>query len=261
MEPPGGFSMTDTKSVSGGRPVSSLTLVQADQDTIVGEGSIEKPLRVNAAQSGIAVDDDGVPVAGGPFTTIDVTGAGASASDSGGRVVQIDVPGVIYQNQGVDVPGGPHDTVNYTGDGVTASDAGGGVLDVNVPGSGTAAAVLTWGFGTLGSAPAFAQGGWTSGDPSTTNNLDAPVPFSGTARNLYARHNTADGSSSPITYTLMVNGVASALAVSVPTGAVGQASNTTDLVSINAGDVVAMRITSLVNGTYLARISCELVPS
>ena len=250
--------MTDTKSVAGSRPVSSLTLVQADQDTIVGEGSIEKPLRVNAAQSGIAVEDDGVLVAGGPFTTIDVTGDGATASDSGDRVVQIHVPGITYQDEDVDVPGAPHIVVNYTGDGVTATDAGGGVLEVNIPGASSgSAAVLTWGFGTLGTAPAFAQGGWTDGDPSTVSNLDAPVPFSGTARNLYARHNTADGSGSPITYTLLVNGVASALAVSVPTGAIGQASNTTDLVAINAGDIVAMRITSLVNGTYLARISCQ----
>lgn len=251
--------MTDIKTVAGSRPVSSLTLVQADQDTIVGEGSIEKPLRVNASQSGIAVEDDGVPVTGGPFTTIDVTGDGATASDAGGRVVQIDVPGTTYQDDGVDVPGGPHTVVNCT-DGLVATDAGGGVVELSVPSSGTAAAILTWGFGTLGSAPAFCQGGWTNGDPSTTSNLDAPIPFSGTARNLYARHNLAGGPGSPLTYTLMVNGVASALAVSVPSDAIGQAANTTDSVVINAGDFVAMRITSLVNGTYLARISCEIVP-
>jgi len=42
--------------------------------------------------SGIAAQDEGAPIAGGPFTTINVTGEGAEASDGGGGVLKIDVP-------------------------------------------------------------------------------------------------------------------------------------------------------------------------
>ncbi len=293
--------MADTKLISGGVPHSAEYLVTADQVTIVGDGTTEDPLRVSAEGSGIAVQQDGSAIGPGPFSTVDFvgggvlatdagggvaqvsvpgvtiedagsplagaphatinfTGAGVAATDAGGGVAQVDVPGVTIEDSGSPVSGAPHTTINFTGAGVTATDAGGGVVNVDVPGSGSGSrAVMVWGFGTLGSVPAFLEGGGTNNDPSTTSPLNTPAPFAGTARNLYAYHNIAGGlSSSPLTYTLMVNGVASALAVSVPGDAQGPASNTTDTVAIGAGDLLSMRVTSLLNGTYLARVTCEI---
>jgi len=53
--------MTEVRTIAGGPPVPSLTLVQADQQTIVGDGSHEHPLHAGASGG---VVTDGVTILG-----------------------------------------------------------------------------------------------------------------------------------------------------------------------------------------------------
>jgi len=68
------------------------------------------------------------------------------------------------------------------------------------------------------------------------------VPRNGTFRNIRARHNIAGAAATNITYTLMVNGVATALAVALAANAV-DASNLASSVVVSAGDLVVIRVT------------------
>lgn len=84
----------------------------------------------------VDVEDAGTPL--GSFDTINVTGAGATASNAGGGVAEINVPGggsgIDAEDEGT--PLGNFTTINFVGAGVTATNAGGGTLDVGVPGGG-----------------------------------------------------------------------------------------------------------------------------
>jgi hypothetical protein len=79
---------------------------------------------------------------------------------------------------------------------------------------------------------------------------------------MFARHNLAAGSGPVATYTLLVNGVPTALAVSVPTAAIGQASNLVDTVTVAAGDDLSLTVDSQSAGPNLvhARISVQFGP-
>lgn len=83
------------------------------------------------------------------------------------------------------------------------------------------------------------------GFDSTAVNADDPkgvvVPFAGVIDRLYARHNTAAGNGNVVAYTLRVNGVATALTVSLATGAIGQASDLVNTVTVAQGDFIEMR--------------------
>jgi hypothetical protein len=79
---------------------------------------------------------------------------------------------------------------------------------------------------------------------------------------MFGQHNIAGGSGPVATYTLLVNGVATALAVSVPTGAVGQASNLVDTVVVAQGDLLSLTVDSASFGPNLvgAKISVQFGP-
>lgn len=81
-----------------------------------------------------------------------------------------------------------------------------------------------------------AAAGWST----TEANLQVVVPTSGTLSNLYARLSTAPGASKSYAFTIMVNGVASSLVTTV-SGAVATGSNTTDSVSVSAGDTLTIQ--------------------
>jgi len=199
--------MTDHQRLTGKRPVSATTLVEADQITIRGDGSHEDPLHAILPRSHpgtLIIEDDGVPISGAPHTVIDFTGPGVRARDAGSGVVAVDVPGA------------------------------GGAVPV----------VLLWGLGIFTDTPAFVQPGGASVSTDSIDRFGFPVPFACTLRNLFARHNLAGGSGPAVTYTLFVDGIATALSVSIPTGAVGQASNLVDTVAVAEGGVVSLRLDS-----------------
>jgi hypothetical protein len=72
--------------------------------------------------------------------------------------------------------------------------------------------------------------------------MELPAPRSGTLRNLFVRHNVSGGNGNNVTYTVTVNGVATAITVMLATGAVGQASDTTHTLAISAGDRIGLMV-------------------
>jgi hypothetical protein len=257
----GDLDMADTKVVSGGVPHAAEYQVTADQVTILGNGTTEDPLR-SSGSSGIEIADEGIVLPGGPFDQLDFVGL-VTATDAGDGVAQITVPrGISLSDDGVPVPDNPHNVLDFVGDGVTVTNIGGGVAQIEIPGgSSSGGTMLTWGYGILTTSPAIAFGGCTDLAPTTVHNVDIPVPFAGTVSDLYGRHDSADGSGSVVTYTVQKNGVNTALAVSVPTGAIGQAANLVDSFTVVAGDRLSLQISSLLSGTFLGRISAKVTPS
>lgn len=77
---------------------------------------------------------------------------------------------------------------------------------------------------------------------ATTVEIRHTIPFDCTLQNLYVYHNVTGAGAQTITYTVMKNGVATALAA---TGAPGSASvsDTANTVSFSAGDEVSIRVT------------------
>ncbi len=82
----------------------------------------------------------------------------------------------------------------------------------------------------------------------------------GTMKNMRVRHNAAAGNGNNVVYTLVVNGVASTLTVTLATNAVGNGSDTTHSVSIAAGDrieVTAAKAATIGSGTQVVMLSIE----
>jgi hypothetical protein len=196
---------------------------------------------------GLVIRVDGAQLPGAPHAVLDFVGGGVVVEDTGGGVARVSVPGVTIRDEGGALLGTPHQVVDFVGDGIAAVDAGGGVARVEVDAPEAAPigdAVLTWGLGIWTTTPAFLQSGGTDADPSALDNFSIVVPRDGVLRGLYARHNAAGGSGPVATYTVEVNGVPTELAVSVPTGVVGQAGNLTAQVRLQAGDRVSLTVTS-----------------
>lgn len=86
-----------------------------------------------AASGAVAASDEGIPVAGGPFSNFNFIGPGVTAIDGGGGTVDVAISSDLYVlENGVLVLGGPFSIVNFIGGGVTAIDAGGGQIDVTI---------------------------------------------------------------------------------------------------------------------------------
>jgi hypothetical protein len=68
-----------------------------------------------------------------------------------------------------------------------------------------------------------------------------PLPRAGTLRRLFVRHNAAGGNGNAVVYTVLVNGIATALTVTLATGAVGQVSDLINAVAGAQGDRVSLR--------------------
>ena len=99
---------------------------------------------------------------------------------------------------------------------------------------------------------------WAPGLLAPTTPIQFEITRAAVLRNMYVRHNNPGGSGAIITYTLRVNGVATALSVSLAsTSATG-----TDLVStvaVSAGDTVDIEVTKSANAGGGARIvMCEM---
>lgn len=105
-----------------------------------------------------------------------------------------------------------------------------------------AGAVLFWGVDNVGAAAStrFLPPGRANGIATTTDVYQEAMPRAGTLRNLFARHNSAGGAGPAVTYTVRVNGVATAIAVALATGAVGQAGNLVNTVAVAQGDRVSV---------------------
>lgn len=172
---------------------------------------------------------------------------------------------IIVEDEGGPLPGTPHTVLNFVGAGVTASDAGGGVAQISIPGSsGLGGAVLTWGNETIASAAdaRYLSPGHDMGTASLVNDAQIPAPRAGTLRNLFARHNSAAGNGNAVVYTVFVNGVATALTVSLATGAVGQASDLVNTIAVVQGARISLQASKAVpigGGNIDVQVSVEVV--
>lgn len=153
---------------------------------------------------------------------------------------------VEVEDEGVLVSARP--TINFVGAGVSVVDDGGGDRAVvTIPGaSSDGSAVLGFGGGSIGS-PADTRFldpwyGDNNGVAMTTL-IEMPAPRAGTLQNLFVRHNAGPGNANLVAYTVLVNGVATAITASLAANAVAQASDLVNSVAIVQGDRIALRAT------------------
>jgi hypothetical protein len=89
---------------------------------------------------------------------------------------------------------------------------------------------------------------------STSNQYAIRVTRAGTLRNLYVMQNNPGTGTATITYTVVVAGVDSALTVGIlPTATTAQ--NTTDSVSVSAGDQIVIKLTKSANVGAVSQIT------
>jgi len=110
---------------------------------------------------------------------------------------------------------------------------------------------LFWGNADVGAAveDRFLSPGHEFALASLTDVMQIPVSGTGSLKNLYVRHNSAGGDGDSVVYTVMVNGVATAITVTLATGAIGQASDLVNTVAVVAGNRVSLRANKAVDIT------------
>jgi len=191
---------------------------------------------------------DNVIIDGLTWPSADGTVGQAIITDSFG-VLSFGNPtaGLAVQEEGVTFETAPT-TLNFIGAGVTAATGGAGIVNVTIPGGGVGAtAVLTWGNNSVANSTAdrVLDPGYenrTAPLAASTSIIDVRVPRAGTLRNLYVEHNDPGGTGATITYTVFVNGGATALTVGLASTA-AQAADTVNTVVVAAGDTVRVVVT------------------
>lgn len=167
----------------------------------------------------------------------------------------------VIKDEGVALPG-TFTSLNFTGAGVTATDAGGGQANITIPGAAAIGSLIEWGANNINSTAdtRVMPPGFIDGLLNTNTPRGFVSPRAGTMRNLFARHNIAIGNGNPVVYTLRVNGVLTALTVSLVTGAVGSAGDTTHSVAIAQGDLIEMvcsKAAVIGNGTLDTMVAAQ----
>jgi hypothetical protein len=126
-------------------------------------------------------------------------------------------------------------------------------------------AILQWGNNSVGSSTAtrVLDPGYenrTAPLAAGTAFIDLRVPRAGTLRNLYIYHNNPGGTGAVITYTIFVNGIATAISAGLAsTGTV--AADTVNSVVVAAGDRVRVQVTKVASaggGSRRPEVSLEV---
>lgn len=206
---------------------------------------------------GFNAQQGGVPIPNNPHQTLNVTG-GATIVDAGAGVATL-TGGVIVQDEGIPIPFTPQSTLNFVGNGVTATDAPGSIATVAVSRN----AALFFGAIDIGAAAdsQFLRPGFGA-TSSPTDDFQMPIPFVGASsvRCLFVRHNLANGNGENVVYTVFVNGVATALTVTLRAGVVGQVSDMVNSVAVVQGDRVSVQATKpLAIGAGTMSVTVSLV--
>lgn len=192
-----------------------------------------------AAQSGA------VPASGGGSTNyLRADGTWAAPPGTGvtsvGAAAPITTTGGLTPTIGVDdFTAGARGTVPASGGGTSNFLR----ADVTWAAPPDGCGVYTWGAASVQSTTAtrYLVPGFSTGT-APTSPVVMSVPFAGVVRNLFVRHQTPAGNGNAIVYTVRINGVASALAVSLAsTSASG--SDTVDSPAVVAGDYVDIIVT------------------
>ncbi len=98
------------------------------------------------------------------------------------------------------------------------------------------------------------------GTAQTNNDRQIPMPRAGTLQNLFIEHNTPAGNGGSVFYTVLVNGVATAITTSLASTA-ASASDISNTVAVVAGDLVSIevsKISSIGSGNLQAFCTLEL---
>jgi hypothetical protein len=156
---------------------------------------------------------------------------------------------------------------DHTHAGVASLTAGTGISVSAATGAVTVAATngapLAWGDDNVSATTTtrYLTPGRNKGTATiTAGENEWPMPRAGTARNLFVRHNSAVGNGASVVYTLFVNGAATALTVTLASGAVGQASDLANTVAVAQGDrleLVATKAAAIGNGALNVQASVE----
>lgn len=123
--------------------------------------------------------------------------------------------------------------------------------------------VLGFGDGNIGSAPGTRfLGPWFGGanEVSSTTIIEVVMPRGGIVRRFFVRHNDTVGNGNSVVYTVMKNGVATAITATLATGAIGQASDLVNSFTVVQGDRLACRAVkaaAIGNGAVQAVTSME----
>ncbi len=98
-----------------------------------------------------------------------------------------------------------------------------------------------------------------NGRPETSATLvQAVMPVKGTIRHLYVNV-MANGSTTDCTLTLMINGVDTALSVTMSALVSGVFFDLTHSVSVNAGDLICFHANQSTTNNTIGTITCELL--
>jgi hypothetical protein len=222
-------------------------------------------------------------------TKLNFLGAGVTAADAGGGQINVTIPGagtatITVLDEGSALTPDKN-KLNFVGPGFTATTDGGDPSQANVT-VATAAPVAVGDANAEGTAnslarsnhvhnamyPALLMGNASVAATTTTRYLTpgfdgvtAPttpvqfrVPKAGTLRRLRVRHNTGAGNGLAIVYTVRVNGVASALTVSMASTA-ADGSDLVNTVAVAAGDLIDIEVTKAASvGTSPADVMASL---
>jgi hypothetical protein len=125
-------------------------------------------------------------------------------------------------------------------------------------------AILTFGADGIGGAAdaRYLPAGHDMGVASLINSLQVPLPRAGELRNLAVSHNSNGGNGANVTYTVVVNGVLTALTATLATGAIGVAFDLINTVAVAQGDLVtvqAAKAAPIGAGNIGPQVSVEVV--
>lgn len=142
---------------------------------------------------------------------------------------------------GASGPTGPTGALGPTGPGMGATGPTGPQGSQGATGS---SAVLVWGATDVGTTPTprFLPPGYETASIATTTVKEIAVPRPGTLRNAFLLVRSPSSNPTDMTYTVQVNGVDTALAITIP-GNVGAGSNVIDSVAVPQGARVGVKVT------------------
>jgi hypothetical protein len=147
----------------------------------------------------------------------------------------------------------------------TSAGSGTTWTQVTTGAAGGATAVMYWGNSSVANSTAtrVLDPGYENRIAplaSGTSFVDVRVPRAGTLRNLYVQHNNPGGTGAVITYTVFVNGVATAITVGVAS-TTAQGADTVNSVVVAAGDRVRIVVTKVAvagGGSRQPEVSLEV---
>jgi hypothetical protein len=230
----------------GGAPANATYVTMSLNATLTDE-------RVLTPGTGIDLLDGG---AGGAVTlSVDATFAEilANGNATGGTDILVSSgDSILGVTDLVLSPGGAVGD-NVIIDGLTWPDTDGAAGDVLTtdgagnlsfqPAASAATAVLTWGDASVAASTAVRYlDPWWENATAPLAPIQWRVPRAGTLQNMRVRHNSLVGNGNAIVYTLRVNGVASALTVSLASTA-ADGSDLANTVAVVAGDLVDIEVT------------------